>query len=264
MSQTKANRIELCGFVPIWIKITLVSQTAEPCSVLRLGNMDFASAWQLQNRIAAELAQGKCSACLLLLEHPHTFTLGRMANPRHLLWDAENLASHDVSVHAIDRGGDITYHGPGQVVGYPILRLSGPSRKADYVGYVRQLEQMLVIALARLGVLAAQREGLTGVWVPASAWAKCTRCDPRYKPQPAKIASIGIKVDAQGITRHGFALNVDTDTDYWEGIVPCGLEGVNIVNLADVLRDLPSRREIEETLIRSFAETFNFHIQADE
>jgi lipoate-protein ligase B len=223
--------------------------------------MNFASAWQLQNRLADEMAQGKRGASLMLLEHPHTYTFGRQANPNHLLWDAATLAQREITVEKIDRGGDITYHGPGQIVGYPILRLSGPSLKTNYVGYLRQLEKMLVIALARLGVVAAQREGLTGVWVPAGAWAKCSRCDPRLKPQPAKIASIGIKVDVNGITRHGFSLNIDTDPQYWQGIVPCGLPGVNIINLSDLLNELPANHQIEDVLIQSFAEMFNFQIQ---
>jgi len=107
--------------------------------------------------------------------------------------------------------------------------------QADFTGYLRKLEQAIIHLLARLGVASGQRDGLTGVWVPANVWAKCLRCDPMLKIEPAKIASIGVKVDAHGISRHGFALNVNPKMDYWEAIIPCGLVGVQMACVADMV-----------------------------
>src|SRR5512133_3868529 len=182
-----------------------------------LGSIDYDVAWQLQNELSAAIAAGKQPPTLLLLEHPHVYTLGRQAHAENVLWDEAQRASRHITLRSVDRGGDVTYHGPGQLVGYPLLPLAPVGwtgerlPQADYVGYVRKLEKMLIFALARLGVVAGQREGLTGVWVAADVWARCPRCDPRVKPAPAKIASIGVKVDVQGISRHGFALNIATD-----------------------------------------------------
>jgi lipoyl(octanoyl) transferase len=115
---------------------------------------------------------------------------------------------------------------------------------------------VVVITLARLGIAAGQRAGLTGVWVPADAWAKCPRCRPADRPQPAKIASIGVKVDAKGVSRHGFALNVETDPQYWDGIIPCGLDQVNMVNIADLLPAAPPMDQVGAAVLEAFAQVF--------
>ena len=232
-----------------------------------LGIMPYDTAWKLQDRMAAEIAAGTRPPTLLLLEHPHVYTIGRRGGEDHLLWDENELAAHGLTVHMVDRGGDVTYHGPGQLVGYPLLPLAPNGwtgdrlPQADYVGYVRRLEHMLIIALARLGAAAGQREGLTGVWVPAEVWARCPRCDPALKPEPAKIASIGVKVDVRGISRHGFALNVATDPSYWEGIVPCGLHQVRMADLADLLDPPPDMAQVREAVLVAFEDTFQCRLR---
>ena len=228
-----------------------------------LGSIDYDEAWQLQDRLAQEISAGQRPPTLLLLEHPHVFTLGRRGQLENVLWDESRRAEQGVTLRWVDRGGDVTYHGPGQLVGYPLLPLAPPGwsgerlPQADFVGYVRSLEKALIFALARLGVVAGQREGLTGVWVAAEVWARCPRCDPAQKPAPAKIASIGVKVDARGVSRHGFALNVATDPTYWEGIIPCGLDQVQMVNLADLLYPSPEMEQVREAVLAGFEEEFH-------
>jgi lipoyl(octanoyl) transferase len=231
-----------------------------------LGSIDYDEAWQMQDSLAQEIGAGLRLPTLLLLEHPHIYTLGRRGRDENVLWDQVQRAQRGVELRRVDRGGDVTYHGPGQLVGYPLLPLARPGwsgerlPQADYVGYVRNLEKTLIVALARLGVVAGQRQGLTGVWVAADVWARCPRCDPALKPQPAKIASIGVKVDVHGISRHGFALNLETDPSYWEGIVPCGLDQVQMANLADLVSPPPSMEQVREAVLSAFEEVFHCRI----
>lgn len=232
-----------------------------------LGMVDYDTAWRLQDRLALEIAAGERAPTLLLLEHPHVYTLGRRGREENVLWPPEELERRGIALRSVDRGGDVTYHGPGQLVGYPLLPLapSGWSGErlpqADFVGYVRNLERALVLALARLGVVSGQRAGFTGVWVAADVWARCPRCDPRLKPSPAKIASIGVKVDARGVSRHGFALNVATDPVFWEGIVPCGLEQVQMANLSDLLDPAPPMDAVREAVLQAFEEVFGCRLR---
>jgi lipoyl(octanoyl) transferase len=236
-----------------------------------LGSVEYGETWALQERLAGEIASGFRRPTLLLLEHPHTYTFGRRGEAAHLLWDEATLAEKGVSVHWVDRGGDVTYHGPGQLVGYPLLPLApagwqqetvgGRIPQADFVGYVRKLEEVLIHTLAHFGLVSAQRPGLTGVWMPAEAWAKCLRCDPRLKPAPVKIASIGVKVDARGVSRHGFALNVAPDASYWEGIIACGLDGVTMASMADFLASPPSVEETARVCARAFADRFEMDLE---
>jgi len=180
----------------------------------------------------------------MLLEHPHTFTFGRRGKADHLLWDEAELKRRGVSVYWVDRGGDVTYHGPGQLVGYPIL----PLPKEEAVGYLRKLEEVLILTLAILGLTAFQLRGLTGIWVN------------NHLHDPAKIASIGVKIDARGITRHGFALNVSPDMSYWQGIIACGLEGYPATCLADYLNPHPSLSEVMNILVPIFGEHFDYEM----
>lgn len=237
-----------------------------------LGRLDYDAAWALQDRLAGEIAAGNRGPVLLLLEHPHVFTLGRRGHDENVLWDAAQREAQGVTLRHVDRGGDVTYHGPGQLVGYPLVPLAPKGwssagtdhariPQADYVGYVRSLEKALIIALAQLGVVAGQREGLTGVWVAEAVWARCIRCDPALKLEPAKIASIGVKVDVHGVSRHGFALNVATDPLYWKGIVPCGLEQVKMVNLADLLDPPPGMEQVRGAVIKALESVFNCTIE---
>ena len=238
-----------------------------------LGLIEYESAWKLQNEYAAEIAEGKRLPTLLLLEHPHVYTFGRKGHAENLLWGEERLRQKGISIHWVDRGGDVTYHGPGQLVGYPLLPLMPlrPDRsqnessdmeddsarpvRPDYVGYVRKLEKTLIVALARLGVVAGQRSGLTGVWVQADVHSRCLRCRPEDKEKPAKIAAIGVKVDARGVSRHGFALNVNPDMEYWDGIIACGLSEP-VVSLADLLNPVPAMERVKKEVITAFREVF--------
>ena len=227
------------------------------CDAYWYGQVDYQAAWDLQNQLASQIAAGKRPQTLLLLEHPHTYTIGRRGGREHLLWDEHQRISRAISVYEVDRGGDITYHGPGQLVGYPLISLAVPGwegervPQADFVGYIRRLEQVLIQSLATLGVSAYSREGLTGVWVNLAE-------DP---DQPAKIASIGVKVDVRGITRHGFALNVNPDMSYWEGIIPCGLDGVRMTALAEFVDPCPSMGRVVQAVLAAFAAVFQSSIQ---
>ena len=238
------------------------------CEVHPLGLIPYQQAWDLQAQLAAEVARGERPPTLLLLEHPPTYTFGRRGHAENLLWDAAERARHRVEVHWVDRGGDVTYHGPGQLVGYPIIPLatpvmraengSGSSLRADYVGYVRKLEKTLIKTLAELGLATSQIEGLTGVWVQPDVASRSPHCPPTSKKNPSKIAAIGVKVDVKGITRHGFALNVNTDMDYWDGIIGCGLKDSPVVNLADLLSEPPNMNQVIEKFVPAFGEVFEY------
>jgi lipoyl(octanoyl) transferase len=241
------------------------------CEILDLGLIEYEQAWKLQDEYAAEIAEGKRLPTLLLLEHPHVYTFGRKGRAENLLWGEEQLKQKGIAVHWVDRGGDVTYHGPGQLVGYPLLPLVplGPDRsqvessdlednsvrpvRSDYVGYIRKLEKTLIVALARFGVVAGQRSGLTGVWVQADVHSHCVRCKPEDREKSAKIAAIGVKVDARGVSRHGFALNVNPDMEYWDGIIACGLSEP-VVSLADLLSVAPSMENVKREIISAFHE----------
>ncbi len=175
-----------------------------------LGTVGYAEAAELQRRLVERRRAGEIPDTLLLLEHPHVFTLGRTARREHLL-----SLPPEVELHTTNRGGDITYHGPGQLVGYPILDL-GAIRK-DVVWYVRSLEGSLIAALAEFGIAAKRRSGFTGVWVGEG-----------------KIAAIGVHI-SRWVTSHGFALNVDPELRYFQFIVPCGIRQYGVTSIAEVL-----------------------------
>ena len=219
-----------------------------------LGLIDYQTAWDTQNQLAAKIARDERPATLLLLEHPHTFTFGRRGNAENLLWSEAELAQRGISTHWVDRGGDVTYHGPGQLVGYPLLKLSDN----DHVGYIRKLEQTIILALARMGLITGQVAGLSGVWVQAEIASRCARCLPQQRGKPAKIAAIGVKVDANNVTRHGFALNVDPQMDYFNGIVPCGIPDHPVISMADLLGQAPDMETVKAQVTRAFLETFDF------
>ncbi len=243
---------------------------SQTCAVHWLGTLDYQEAWDLQNRLAGEIAARERPPTLLLLEHPHTYTFGRSGHAENLLWDEAELQRRGVSVHWVDRGGDVTYHGPGQLVGYPLIPLAtgglatrsenGSPRlpQADYVGYLRQIESTLIGALAQLGVAGGQVKGLTGVWVQPNVRSHCIDCPPEERHKPAKIAAIGVKVDVHGISRHGFALNVDPEMSYWEGIVGCGLEGYPVTSLAELLDPVPAMDRVIAAVTDEFGRVFDF------
>jgi lipoyl(octanoyl) transferase len=176
------------------------SRTVRACW---LGRTPYREAWELQERLAAALRDGSGKDTLLLLEHPHVFTMGKAAAPDHLLWNEAERAQRGVDVLWPDRGGEATYHGPGQLVGYPVLDLAHYDLTIPQ--YIGALERSLIAYLASLGVASEPGEpGLTGVWSGGE-----------------KVAAIGIKL-SRGIVSHGFALNLTTDLGYFDGIVPCG------------------------------------------
>ena len=222
------------------------------CEVQRLGLMPYQQAWDLQNALAEKIAVGEQPETLLLLEHPHTYTFGRRGKEENLLWTENQLQSRGVDVVWVDRGGDITYHGPGQLVGYPLLQLAPigwqGSRlpQADYVGYIRTLEKVLIATLSVFGITGFRAEGKTGVWV-----------HPKDGIDLKKIASIGVKVDSKGVTRHGFALNVDTDMSFWAGIIPCGLDGVGMTSMSDQLSMLVDMDAVLDVLVEQFGAAFH-------
>lgn len=241
--------------------------------ILDLDLVDYETAWKLQDQYAAEIAAGTRPPTLLLLEHPHVYTFGRKGNADNLLWNETQLKEKGISTHWVDRGGDVTYHGPGQLVGYPLIPLMPirPDRsqevssdpddssmrpvRSDYVGYIRKLEEMLISVLMGYGIASGQIPGKTGVWIQADVHSRCPRCSPDDRKKPAKIAAIGVKVDVKGVTRHGFALNVDPDMDYWNGIIPCGLPEP-VVSLADLLDPVPSMEDVKERVQESFRAIF--------
>jgi lipoyl(octanoyl) transferase len=227
------------------------------CHLIDLGLIDYQTAWDLQNKLAGEIARGERPSTLLLLEHPHTYTFGRRGDAKNLLWDEKKLAEMGASVHWVDRGGDVTYHGPGQLVGYPLLRLEG----TDHVGYVRSLEKVLIEALAQLGLVSGQISGKTGVWVQADVASRCPRCKPEDRRKPAKIAAIGVKVDANGVTRHGFALNVNPQMDYFDGIIACGIPDYPVISLADVFPTPPGIDTVKREVAHAFGDVFGVEIR---
>ena len=221
------------------------------CHIRWLGLLEYQRAWDLQNQLAAQIAAHEAPPTLLLLEHPHTITFGRRGKAANLLWSEAELKQRGVQVFWVDRGGDVTYHGPGQLVGYPIIPLdtrdlvpadssaSGSIPKVDYIAYLRQLEQVIIQALGKFDLPAERIKGLTGVWVNHS-----------------KIAAIGIKVDARGITRHGFALNVAPDMHYWDSIIGCGLAGYAVTSMASLLPAPPTLQQVREAIVSAFEAVF--------
>jgi lipoyl(octanoyl) transferase len=212
------------------------------CSVVRAGMLDYMAAWAWQRELVARRSAGAIGDTLLLLQHPPTYTLGRATKDGHLLVAPEALAAQGVALVESDRGGDITFHGPGQVVGYPILKLA--RHGGDLLRYLRMLEETLIVALARYGVQAGRIDGLTGVWVGN-----------------AKIAAIGVKLSAGGVTQHGFALNVTTDLGYFRQIIPCGIAGKDVTSLERLLGSAPPQAAVEQRVAEAFGAVFGVELR---
>lgn len=219
----------------------MIDTSTSRLQVLHLGRIDYQSAWSIQQELAARRAANEIDNTLLLLEHPHTYTFGTKGKREHLLVPEEQLQAEGVAVLNVDRGGDITYHGPGQLVGYPILRL------ADYglgcVRYIRYLEQVLGQVAASYGLNAGRIRGYTGVWIGNE-----------------KLAAIGTKVDRNGITRHGFALNVTTDLRYFERIIPCGIRDKGVCSLESLLGHAVPFADVVTCTARAFEDVFEQHL----
>jgi len=225
---------------------------------LYLGRVAYDEGLRLQAEIAALVADGRLPNVLLLLEHPPVLTLGRNAHRSNILASSEMLAHRGVTVHEINRGGDVTYHGPGQLVGYPIFDLrtlhTGSGGRMGPVDFVRLMEEALIRLCGAFAVPAARVAGLTGVWCGLSA-------------APArKIAAIGIHV-ARGITSHGFAFNVTTNLDDFNLIVPCGIPGHPVTSLEREIPhpdDLPALEAFAHQAARLFAQVFAEQVLAIE
>ena len=211
-------------------------QTSRWCEVHYLGRVPYAEGLAIQAQAVDQLKDGVGGEHLYLLEHPHVFTLGRSAKAAHILASQDELDAQGIEVHDIGRGGDVTYHGEGQLVGYPIINLK-PDRQ-DVHRYVRDLEEMLIRVLAEYGIAGARIQGLTGVWVGNE-----------------NIAAIGVRI-ARWITSHGFALNVSTDLKYFQMIVPCGIPDKGVTSIEKLLSRKVTMQEVAECTSHHFAHIF--------
>jgi lipoyl(octanoyl) transferase len=223
-----------------WYTVNMKTSSAHQrlVRVLRPGTVEYMAAWELQRDLARRRSSGATGDTLLLLQHPHTYTLGRATKAGHLLVNEATLAAQGVTVVESDRGGDITYHGPGQVVGYPILKLS--QHGGDLLRYLRMLEETIIVVLAEYGIEGGRVPGSTGVWVGDE-----------------KIAAIGVKLTASGVTLHGFALNVATDMRFFRQIIPCGISDKGVTSLQKLLGTPPPHDVIVEQVARAFGNVFD-------
>jgi lipoyl(octanoyl) transferase len=218
----------------------LAGSVGANCELRDLGRVGYAEAFELQRALVERRKRGEVPDQLLILEHPHVVTMGRNGHDENLLAPPELLARAGIEFHRTDRGGDVTYHGPGQIVGYPIFDLREWQR--DVVAYVRAVEQALIEALAEFGIAAQRSAGATGVWTATPDGTL------------AKIAAIGVHI-SRWVTSHGFALNVDTDLNYFRYIVPCGL--TRPVTSMRAVGSPASRAQVVAALARSFGRVFD-------
>ena len=217
------------------------------CQVILLGTVEYRRAWQLQTDLVNAVHDGRQPNTLLLLEHPHVYTRGRLSRPEHMPLTPEQLREQGIDVVETDRGGQVTYHGPGQLVAYPIVNLrewGGPLK------YVRTLEQVIINSLADFGIAAGVEPGLTGVWV-----------------RDAKIAAIGVKI-SRGIAHHGFAINVNPDLSKFAQIVPCGITDRGVTSMAQLLEDTgqqpPAMVQIHAAVARRFGTGMGYRMEPTE
>jgi lipoyl(octanoyl) transferase len=214
-------------------------------SAIDLGLIAYAEAWELQKRVVAARKAGAIDDVLLFCEHPHVITLGRSGNRANLLAGESVLRQKGVEYFETTRGGDITYHGPGQIVGYPILYLGAIRR--DVVWYVRSLEEAMIRASAELGISADRLAGKTGIWVGASGAEE-------------KLAAIGVHI-SRWVTSHGFAYNVATDLRYFDLIVPCGIADRRATSLEKLLQRQLALAEIRPLLAKHICEVFGLTLR---
>lgn len=211
----------------------------DPCHIFNLGLMNYLNAWQLQKRLSSEVSQGSRPNMLLFVEHPHVYTIGRRGNRKHIFLDEKQLACMGVSIHEVDRGGQVTYHGPGQLVAYPLVNLriwGGPLK------YVRTLEQVMVNALADFGVQAGCIKGFTGVWV-----------------NQRKIGAIGVKI-AGGVSLHGFALNVNPDLHLYHHIVTCGVPNEEVTSMEQLIGETVDLETVAYAVQYHFGKLMGFRM----
>ena len=204
-----------------------------------LDTIDYKEAWDLQKSIFNLRYQEKIDDVFLLLEHPHTYTLGKTANEKNLVGNEEYIKKNRISVYDIDRGGDITYHGPGQIVGYPIIDLNNWGK--DTHKYLRALEEIIIRTCADYDLTVTRVPNFTGVWI-----------------EDRKIAAIGIKV-TRWITMHGFALNVNTDLSLYNGIIPCGITNKDVTSLKKELNIEIDIQEVKSKILNHTIKIFGYN-----
>ncbi len=205
-------------------------------NILDLGKSHYNDAWELQKRLQSQRISGQIDDQLLLVEHFPVYTLGKNTPREHLL----TKESDNISIIQTDRGGDITFHGPGQLVGYPILDLNQYKRSISW--YMRELEQLIIDVLKEYDINAGRKKGLTGVWVKGK-----------------KIAALGVRI-SKWVTMHGFSLNINPDLKYYQGIIPCGITEYGVTSMADLLgNDVPDMSEIKDTLVKHFIAIFSVY-----
>jgi lipoyl(octanoyl) transferase len=205
-----------------------------------LDMMPYSEAWQLQKQLFDQRRLGAIPDTLLFLQHPHTFTIGKTGELSHLLLNNTALQNEDIHFEMVDRGGDITYHGPNQLVVYPILDLN--QHEKDLHHYLRQLEEVVIFALRKLGLTATRKEGLTGVWL-----------------QDEKVCAIGVKV-SRWITMHGLALNINPDLSYFSKIIPCGIRDKKVTSLQKHIDQDISVDSVLKLLCEGFEHVFHFKL----
>ncbi len=203
-----------------------------------LGKIDYQAAWDLQRDLFDRRYKNELPDILLLLEHNHTYTLGKTADKNNLIGSKNYLEENKISVYDIDRGGDITYHGPGQIVGYPIISLE--NWKKDTHKYLRAIEEVIIKTCSEFGISSSRNVKYTGVWV-----------------EEKKIAAIGIKV-SRWITMHGFAFNVNTDLKYFNGIIPCGIKDKAVTSIENELKQKINIETVKELILKHFKDVFEY------
>ena len=206
-----------------------------------LGLIDYQEAWDLQRIIFNQVVDKEIQDTLILLEHPHTYTLGKVADKKNLVGGKDYLEKNKISVFEIDRGGDITYHGPGQIVGYPIIKLEDWEK--DTHKYLRALEEVIIMTCKNYGLDAGRNPKYTGVWIGNR-----------------KIAAIGVKI-SRWVTMHGFAFNVNTDLSLFNGIIPCGISDKEVTSLKkELAKKEINISEVKTILLENFKKVFGYDI----
>lgn len=220
------------------------------CEVWHLGLMPYQVTWDLQDQMVRERSQPNALDRLLLVQHPHVYTLGTGGHDENLLFSEAERQRLGIEIFRIDRGGDVTYHGPGQVVAYPIIQLPHEGHqnlRLDVRGYIRNLESVVIRTLADYGIMGKLVDGLTGVWVDTPSGE-------------AKICAIGVKINVKAVTKHGFALNVNTDLSYFDGIIPCGIADKGVTSMAALLGSLVDEAEVMRRIVDHFGMVFGYEM----
>ncbi len=201
-------------------------------NIINLGRCSYKNSLEYQNNTHSKVSAQKLNDSIIFVEYEHVYTLGKNADQNNILSDYPK----DVEIHNIDRGGDVTYHGPGQLVGYPIINIS--SLNMSIGKYIHALEEILINTLVTFDIIAQRRDKLIGVWIGAE-----------------KIAAIGVRVQ-NGVTKHGFALNVNTDLSYYDGIIPCGINDCKVTSMEHLLQKNIELKLVQDIIIEEFAKYF--------